>query len=67
MKAKPATRFSERTKKGGPGCDLIEAVAKMAKPARVTLPLSFQSSFWSPDYRKGVEALFNKLQAVRRP
>ncbi|CAE6441078.1 unnamed protein product [Rhizoctonia solani] len=28
----------------------------------VTLPLTFQNSFWTPDYRTGLNVLFNKLE-----
>ena len=30
--------------------------------APVTLPPSFYNSFWSPDYRTGLEVLFNNLE-----
>ncbi|KIY65071.1 hypothetical protein CYLTODRAFT_379951 [Cylindrobasidium torrendii FP15055 ss-10] len=30
--------------------------------AVLSLPLSFNNSFWSQDYRKGLEVLFNKLE-----
>ncbi|KAI0091704.1 hypothetical protein BDY19DRAFT_885240 [Irpex rosettiformis] len=30
--------------------------------AAVTLPLTFQNSFWSQDYRTGLEVLFNQLE-----
>ncbi|KZP11489.1 hypothetical protein FIBSPDRAFT_1050728 [Athelia psychrophila] len=30
--------------------------------AVLSLPLSFTNSFWTPDYRKGLEVLFNKLE-----
>lgn len=33
--------------------------------AVLSLPLSFTNSFWTPDYRKGLEVLFNKLEQVR--
>ena len=33
--------------------------------AAVTLPLTFQNSFWSQDYRTGLEVLFNQLEKVR--
>lgn len=31
--------------------------------APVTLPPSFHTSFWSPDYRSGLETLFKLLDA----
>jgi hypothetical protein len=30
----------------------------------VSLPLSFQNSFWTPDYRTGLTVLFDKLEQV---
>ena len=33
--------------------------------AVVTLPLTFQNSFWSQDYRSGLEVLFTQLEKVR--
>jgi len=30
--------------------------------APVTLPPSFYNSFWTPDYRRGLDVLFNNLQ-----
>lgn len=33
--------------------------------AAVTLPLTFQNSFWSQDYRTGLEVLFAQLEKVR--
>ena len=33
--------------------------------AVVTLPLTFQNSFWSQDYRAGLEVLFGQLEKVR--
>ena len=33
--------------------------------APVTLPPSFFNSFWSPDYRTGLEVLFKNLEQVR--
>ena len=33
--------------------------------AVVTLPLTFQNSFWSQDYRTGLEVLFTQLEKVR--
>ena len=33
--------------------------------AVVSLPLQFQNSFWSQDYRKGLEVLYSKLEQVR--
>ena len=33
--------------------------------APVTLPASFYNSFWSPDYRTGLEVLFKQLDKVR--
>lgn len=32
--------------------------------AVLSLPLSFTNSFWSQDYRKGLEVLFAKLEQV---
>jgi hypothetical protein len=32
--------------------------------AVVTLPLTFQNSFWSQDYRTGLEVLFAQLEKV---
>lgn len=32
----------------------------------VSLPLQFQNSFWSQDYRKGLEVLYSKLEQVRQ-
>lgn len=32
-------------------------------PATITLPLSFQNSFWSQDYRSGYETLYKQLEA----
>lgn len=32
--------------------------------APITLPLSFTNSFWSQDYRKGLQVLFSKLEQV---
>jgi hypothetical protein len=32
--------------------------------AVLSLPLSFTNSFWTPDYRKGLEVLFAKLEEV---
>lgn len=32
--------------------------------APVTLPPSFYNSFWSPDYRTGLDVLFRQLEAV---
>jgi hypothetical protein len=31
----------------------------------VSLPLTFQNSFWTPDYRTGLNVLFAKLEQVR--
>lgn len=33
--------------------------------APVTLPPSFYNSFWSPDYRTGLDVLFGQLESVR--
>lgn len=33
--------------------------------AVLSLPLTFNNSFWSQDYRKGLEVLFAKLEQVR--
>ena len=33
--------------------------------AVLSLPLSFTNSFWSQDYRKGLEVLYQKLEQVR--
>lgn len=30
----------------------------------ITLPPSFFNSFWSPDYRTGLDVLFRQLEAV---
>lgn len=35
------------------------------KMAPVMLPPSFYNSFWSPDYRSGLEVLFKNLEQVR--
>ena len=35
--------------------------------AVVTLPLTFQNSFWSQDYRSGLEVLFTQLEKVCAP
>jgi hypothetical protein len=32
--------------------------------AVLSLPLSFTNSFWSQDYRRGLEVLFSKLDQV---
>lgn len=32
--------------------------------AVLSLPLSFNNSFWTQDYRKGLEVLFAKLEQV---
>jgi hypothetical protein len=32
--------------------------------AVLSLPLSFNNSFWSQDYRRGLEVLFAKLEQV---
>jgi hypothetical protein len=34
------------------------------KMAVLSLPLSFSNSFWSQDYRRGLETLFGKLEQV---
>ena len=34
--------------------------------AVLSLPLSFSNSFWSQDYRKGLDVLYKKLEQVRR-
>ena len=34
------------------------------KMAVLSLPLSFLNSFWSQDYRRGLETLFGKLEQV---
>jgi hypothetical protein len=34
--------------------------------APVTLPPSFFNSFWTPDYRSGLEVLFKQLDQVRQ-
>lgn len=31
--------------------------------APITLPPSFYNSFWSPDYRTGLDVLFRQLEA----
>jgi hypothetical protein len=33
--------------------------------AVLSLPLSFNNSFWTQDYRNGLEVLYNKLEQVR--
>ncbi len=33
--------------------------------AVLSLPLSFSNSFWTQDYRKGLEVLYAKLEQVR--
>jgi hypothetical protein len=33
--------------------------------AVLSLPLSFNNSFWSQDYRRGLEVLYGKLEQVR--
>ena len=33
--------------------------------AVLSLPLSFNNSFWTHDYRNGLEVLYNKLEQVR--
>lgn len=35
--------------------------------AVLSLPLSFSNSFWTHDYRNGLELLYNKLEQVRVP
>ncbi|KAM0793656.1 hypothetical protein ACM66B_001087 [Microbotryomycetes sp. NB124-2] len=35
----------------------------VATPASVTLPLSFSNSFWSHDYRTGVQRLYSSLES----
>ena len=30
----------------------------------VTLPLTFANSFWTEDYRRGLETLYKKLEQV---
>lgn len=37
----------------------------LERMAVLSLPLSFTNSFWSQDYRRGLEVLFNKLEQVR--
>lgn len=32
--------------------------------SRLTLPLTFANSFWTPDYRTGLEVLIAKLDEV---
>lgn len=32
--------------------------------AVLSLPLSFNNSFWSQDYRRGLEVLYSKLEQV---
>jgi hypothetical protein len=34
--------------------------------AVISLPLSFTNSFWTQDYRRGLEVLYAKLEQVRR-
>ena len=33
----------------------------------LSLPLAFTNSFWSQDYRRGVQVLYDKLEQVRLP
>jgi len=33
--------------------------------AVLSLPLTFTNSFWSQDYRRGLEVLYGKLEQVR--
>lgn len=33
--------------------------------AVISLPLSFTNSFWTQDYRRGLEVLYTKLEQVR--
>ena len=33
--------------------------------AVLSLPLTFQNSFWSQDYRTGLEVLYTQLEKVR--
>ena len=33
--------------------------------AVLSLPLTFSNSFWSEDYRKGLEVLYAELEKVR--
>lgn len=33
----------------------------------LSLPLTFANSFWSQDYRKGLQVLYGKLEQVRPP
>jgi hypothetical protein len=33
--------------------------------AVLSLPLSFNNSFWTQDYRNGLEVLYDKLEQVR--
>lgn len=33
--------------------------------AVLSLPLSFNNSFWTQDYRNGLEVLYDKLELVR--
>jgi hypothetical protein len=35
--------------------------------AVLSLPLSFNNSFWSQDYRSGLEVLYHKLDQVCLP
>jgi hypothetical protein len=35
--------------------------------AVLSLPLSFNNSFWTHEYRNGLEVLYNKLEQVRVP
>jgi hypothetical protein len=35
--------------------------------AVLSLPLYFSNSFWTQDYRKGLEVLYTKLEQVRVP
>lgn len=36
----------------------------MTTSTPITLPPSFFNSFWSPDYRTGLDVLFRQLEAV---
>jgi hypothetical protein len=35
--------------------------------AVISLPLTFNNSFWTQDYRRGLEVLYTKLEQVRTP
>jgi hypothetical protein len=42
----------------------IEDEKSTKMPPNVSLPLTFQNSFWTSDYRTGLNVLFGKLEQV---